>query len=68
MLRSKITGKTGKQRDKLDKMTYYTIGGGQVREVSFFTRRGGAPENWGDQVLSLRSKGGSTDFFKLKSK
>ena len=26
----------------------------------------GAPENWGDQVLFLRSKGGSKDFFKLK--
>ena len=39
-----------------------------IREVSFFTRRGGgAPENWGgDQVLCLRSKGGSKDFFKLK--
>ena len=36
-----------------------------LREVSFFTRRG-APENWGDQVLCLRSKGGSKDFFKLK--
>ena len=28
--------------------------------------REGAPENWGDQVLFLRSKGGSKDFFKLK--
>ena len=36
-----------------------------IREVSFFTRRG-APENWGDQVLCLRLKGGSKDFFKLK--
>ena len=26
---------------------------GYFREVSFFTRRGGAPENWGDQVLCL---------------
>ena len=25
---------------------------------------GGAPENWGDQVLFLRSKGGSLTFFK----
>ena len=33
------------------------------REVSFFTGRG-APENWGDQVFFLRSKGGSKDFFK----
>ena len=30
MLRTKITGKTGKQRDKLDKMTSYTIGGGKL--------------------------------------
>ena len=36
-----------------------------LREVSFFTRRG-APEHWGDQVLFLRSKGGSKYFFKLK--
>ena len=42
------------------------IGISEVREVSFFTRRRGAPENWGDQVLCLRSKGGSKDFFKLK--
>ena len=35
-----------------------------LREVSFLP--GGAPENWGDQVLFLRSKGGSKDFFKLK--
>ena len=34
-----------------------------IREVSFFTGRG-APENWGDQVFFLRSKGGSKDFFK----
>ena len=33
----------------------------RVREMSFLTGRG-APENWGDQVLFLRSK----DFFKLK--
>ena len=38
----------------------------ELGEVSFFTRRGGAPENWGDQVLCLRSKGGSKDFFTLK--
>ena len=37
----------------------------KIREVSFFTG-GRAPENWGDQVLFLRSKGGSKDFFKLK--
>ena len=36
-----------------------------LREVSFFTGRG-APENWRDQVLFLRSKWGSKDFFKLK--
>ena len=37
-----------------------------IREVSFFTGRG-APENWGgDQVLFLRSKGGSKDLFRLK--
>ena len=35
------------------------------REVSFFTGRG-APENWGDQVFFLRSKGGSKDFSKKK--
>ena len=32
-----------------------------IREVSFFTGRG-APENWGDQVLFLRSKGGQKIF------
>ena len=37
----------------------------QVREVSFFTGRG-APENWGDQVLFLRSKGGIKRFFQIK--
>ena len=36
-----------------------------VREVLFFILRG-APGNWGNQVLFLRSKGGSKDFFKLK--
>ena len=35
-----------------------------IREVSFCTGRG-APENWGDQVLFLRSNGGSKDLFKL---
>ena len=34
--------------------------------VIFYQEGGGAPENWGDQVLCLRSKGGSKDFFKLK--
>ena len=34
-----------------------------IREVSFFTGRG-APENWGDQVLFLRSKGRITYFLK----
>ena len=29
MLHTKITGKNGKQRDKLDKMAYHTIGGGR---------------------------------------
>ena len=33
---------------------------------SQFLPGGGAPENWGDQVLFLRSKGGPKDFFKLK--
>ena len=36
-----------------------------IREVSFFTGRG-APENWGDQVFFLRSKGGSKDFSNKK--
>ena len=36
-----------------------------IREVSFFTRRG-APENWGDQVLCQRSKGGIKRFFQIK--
>ena len=36
-----------------------------VREVSFFTGRG-APENWGDQVLFLRSKGGIKIAFQIK--
>ena len=29
-----------------------------------FYREEGAPENWGDQVFFLGSKGGSKDFFK----
>ena len=33
--------------------------------MSFFTRRG-APENWGVQVLLLRSKGGIKRFFQIK--
>ena len=33
--------------------------------MSFFTGRG-APENWGDQVLFLRSKGGIKRFFQIK--
>ena len=37
-----------------------------LREVSFFTRRGGLLKIGGDQVLCLRSKGGSKDFFKVK--
>ena len=36
-----------------------------LREVSFFTRRGAA-ENWGDQVLFLRSKGEIKRFFQIK--
>ena len=36
-----------------------------LREVSFFTRRG-VPENWGDQVLCLRSKGEIKRFFQIK--
>ena len=31
-----------------------------------FLPRGGAPENWGDQVLFLRSKGGIKRFFQIK--
>ena len=31
-----------------------------------FYREGGAPENWGDQVLFLRSKGGIKRFFQIK--
>ena len=41
------------------------IKGFTFREVSFFTGRG-APENWGDQVLFLRSKGGIKRFFQIK--
>ena len=38
-----------------------------IREVSFFTGRGGgAPENWGDQVFFLGSKGGIKRFFQIK--
>ena len=33
--------------------------------MSFFTRRG-APENWGDQVLCLRSNVGIKRFFQIK--
>ena len=38
---------------------------GSVREVSFFTGRG-LMKIGGDQVLFLRSKGGSKDFSNLK--
>ena len=31
-----------------------------------FLPGGGAPENWGDQVLCRDQKGGSKDFFNLK--
>ena len=31
-----------------------------------FLPGGGAPENWGDQVLCLRSKGGIKRFFQIK--
>ena len=37
----------------------------QIGKVSYFTGRG-APENSGDQVLFVRSKGGSKNFFELK--
>ena len=37
------------------------------KEVSFFTGRG-APENWGDQALFLRSKGGIERFFQIKKR
>ena len=33
--------------------------------MSYFTGKG-PPENWGDQVLFLRSKGGIKRFFKIK--
>ena len=32
-----------------------------------FYQEGGAPENWGDQVLCLRSKGGIKRFFQIKN-
>ena len=32
----------------------------------FLPGGGGAPENWGDQVLCLRSKGGIKRFFQIK--
>ena len=38
---------------------------GASNKVSFFYREG-APENWGDQVLFLRSKGGVKRFFQIK--
>ena len=38
-----------------------------IREVSFFTRRGGGLlKIGGDQVLCLRSKGGIKRFFQIK--
>ena len=39
----------------------------QVREVSLFTGRG-APENWGDRVICLRSKEGIKRLFQIKKK
>ena len=36
-----------------------------AREVSFFTGRG-TPENWGDQLLFLGSKGGIKRVFQIK--
>ena len=34
----------------------------RLGKCHFLPGGGGAPENWGDQVLCLRSKGGSKDF------
>ena len=53
--------KKEKKKVKLEKFMQMHV----VREVSFFTGRG-APENWGNQVLFLRSKGGIKRFFKFK--
>ena len=39
---------------------------GGIREVSFFTRRGGLLKIGGDQVFFLRSKGGIKRFFQIK--
>ena len=36
------------------------------REVSFFTRRGGAPENWGGSGTLSKIKRGDQKTFKLK--
>ena len=36
------------------------------RESVIFYWEGRAPENWGDQVLFLRSKGGIKRFFQIK--
>ena len=46
--------------------THEDCGYGYKGSVIFYQEGGGAPENWGDQVLCLRSKGGIKRFFKLK--
>ena len=51
----------GREGEKLKKCLKMAILG-----KCHFLPGGRAPENWGDQVLCLRSKGGSKDFFQIK--
>ena len=39
---------------------------GHFREVSFFTRRGGAPKNWGGSGTLSKIKRGIKRFFQIK--
>ena len=45
---------------------YFTFCSCIVQGKCHFYQEGGAPENWGDQVLFLRSKRGIKRFFQIK--
>ena len=47
------------------KLTYHKRATGVLGKCHFLPG-GGAPENWGDQILCLRSKGGIKRFFQIK--
>ena len=62
--KKQLTVHTGKTEAMIISHKTFT---GPLREVSFFTRRGGLLKiGGGDQVLCLRSKGGIKRFFQIK--